>query len=143
MTATAITLVSCTPQKEVEAPPATEPVATPHPATGATETAIRLYPDLAKKDSLFNRTFREVYESKKGSSPSSLTKVDWPLRVAEETARILDVQPAGPATPTPRYVAPAPPARQPTALERGAYGEKRAVTGRAVRYDQYGNRYYY
>src|SRR3954468_22813486 len=92
MTATAIALVSCTPpQKEAEAPPTPEPVATPHPATGATETAIRLYSDLAKKDSPLNRTFREVYQSKKPTSPASLTRVDWPLNVADETARILGV----------------------------------------------------
>lgn len=113
---------------------------TPHPAKGASEAAVKLYPDLAKEDSNFHRAFIEIYEQHLQSNPASLAKVDWPLDVARETAAMLDVKPASP-TPPPRPATPTPmPSRPPNSLERGAYNEKRGVARPAVIYDRYGNR---
>ena len=89
------------PTPEATPLPTPKLVPTPHPAKGATETAIRLYPDLGKKDSTFNRTFLELFEEQKKTNPASLTAVDWPLTLARRTAAMLRVAPYA-ATPTPR-----------------------------------------
>ncbi|MGC3988906.1 MAG: hypothetical protein QM796_04320 [Chthoniobacteraceae bacterium] len=67
--------------------PAAPAAPTPNPASGATAEALRLYPDLGKKDSIFNRTFRDLYVQKKNTELQSLTSFDWPLKLARETAR--------------------------------------------------------
>lgn len=119
-----------------EPTPAPTPMMTPAPATAAMARAIQLYPDLGKKDSIFNQAFRERYDEIAKSRPSSLTTVDWPLDLARRTGDMLGVEPLAPATPTPAPTpatptpAPATPIvimRNPTpvsALDRGAYGGK-------------------
>ena len=97
-----------------------KPVPTPHPARGAAEQAVYLYPDLGVPDSHFRRTFDEIYEDQRLNNPQSLTKVDWPLTLARRTAAMLSVgvaRPVAEATPTPRA----------NPLERGAYDQRRNV----------------
>jgi hypothetical protein len=84
--------------------PTPPPPATPHPANAARERAVQLYPDLAIKDSLFNRTFLELFEQAQKSNPHELTMLDWPITLAHQTGRMLGVSPVpdGPkAAPTP------------------------------------------
>jgi hypothetical protein len=101
----AIGMGACT---KVEPPPPEPtptprpPPATPHPATGATERAIRLYPDLAVKGSLFNRTFLEVFEQENKLNPTSLVAVDWPIYLAHRTGVMLGVKPVPDTTPPPQ-----------------------------------------
>ena len=143
--ALALATASCSPPPKVvvvvESTP--KPAPTPHPAKGATEAAIRLYPDLAKKDSTFNRTFVELYEQTKTANPESLTAVDWPLDVARRTAAMLGVL-ESPTAATPAPVVKAAPspvaAREPGALDRGPYNETRGVARPPVLLDKYGNR---
>src|SRR6476661_4975269 len=71
-------LCSCTPPTIVQQ----KPVPTPHPARGASEQAVYLYPDLGVPDSHFRRTFDEIYEDQRLNNPQALTKVDWPLTLA-------------------------------------------------------------
>ena len=134
-------LSGCTPPIESAGEP--PPPMTPHPARAAKETAIKLYPDLAKEGSTFNVAFRELYEERTKNNPASLTELDWPLELARRTGGMLGVHefratPIPEATPTPppapevRIIYPTP-ARTPTALDRGPYG------GREL-YDKYGNR---
>jgi hypothetical protein len=123
---------SCTPPVE-KAPkpkastPAPTPPATPHPAQGATEAAIRLYPDLGKKGSTFHRAFLERYEHLKSTNPRSLVAVDWPLNVAHRTAAMLRVEPYSPPVATPVPVVTTPAYYPPSSLSRGAYDSKREV----------------
>lgn len=123
-------MVSCSkPPPPVPAP--STPVPTPHPARGAGEQAIRLYPDLAIKNSHFRRTFDELYEDQRTNSPKALTKVDWPLTLAHRTAGMLGVT-AYSATPVPEAT-PKPPEATPkqlNSLERGAYDQRRALPTR-------------
>ncbi len=138
---------------------------TPHPASGATIAALKVYPDLGKKDSMFNRAFRDLYEERKSKDPVSLTRPDWPLVLAKETAKMLsDIPPETKAeatseiTPAPSGIAAIPAwfkerIDQPSALNRGAYDQKQAVYPRRYYYysdssgrfwiDIYGSRHYY
>ena len=124
----------------VEEPPATPtpaptppPIETPHPATGAQERALRLYPDLGVRGSMLNRTFLDLVEYEKHNNPKSLTVVDWPITFARRAAQMLgvqaqpDVTPSPPVTPRPHvvFVTPAPTPMRP--LDRGSYNEKRHV----------------
>lgn len=149
----AVLIIGCTKPPPPPPPtprplPSPKPAPTPHPAQAARETAIRLYPDLAKKDSTFNRAFREIYEERQKSDPRSLTPVDWPLDVARRAAAMLEVSPQSlaPAPPTPRparqvvIVATPAPLKAPNPLERGAYDEKRDVARPPVMLDRSGNR---
>jgi hypothetical protein len=123
---------SCSPpversEPEPEPPPPTPtptPAPTPHPATGAQARALQLYPDLAVKDSLFNRTFLELVEQYKVRYPRVMTEVDWPLTLANRTGQILGVNPMynvpetpPPATPVVIYVTP----KLGSSLDRGGY----------------------
>src|SRR5436190_1287749 len=104
---TMLLVAACSPPKPVSVAEPT-PVPTPHPAQGAREAAIRLYPDLAKPDSTFSKTFLEVFEAQKASNPRSLTAVDWPLTVARRTGSILGVAPLDPNAPPPPAATPKP-----------------------------------
>ena len=98
--AASLLLCSCTPPAIVQQ----KPVPTPHPARGAAEQAVYLYPDLGVPDSHFRRTFDEIYEDQRLNNPKALTKVDWPLTLARRTAAMLDVgvaRPVAEATPMP------------------------------------------
>lgn len=124
-------LAACKQEPPPEAPapptPAPTPAPTPHPAMGAQEAAKRLYPDLAKENSLFHRTFLEVFQDTRTNHPMELTTVGWPLSVARRTAEILGVEPTV-ATPVPN---PAPKTvAKPSVLERGAYNQSRVVIRR-------------
>ena len=133
-------LAACSPSKPlsvVQPTPAPTPVPTPHPAEGAKEAAVRSYPDLAKADSTFNKTFRELVEQQKASNPRSLTAVDWPITLAKRTGSMLGVDPVDPNA-APIVATPKP--REPSALEKGAYNEKRGVSRAPVLTDRYGNR---
>jgi hypothetical protein len=80
-------------------------VRTPHPATKAYEAALRLYPDLAKKDSAFHRTFHGLYVEREATNPASLAAFDWPLDIGRQTSLKLAVMPpprAIPLTPSKR-----------------------------------------
>jgi hypothetical protein len=87
----AVPAPSSSPQAAALAAAALVAAATPHPAAGATAAAMRLYPDLAQKSSEFNIAFRELYEDRRKSDPVSLTKADWPLDLARQTAGMLGV----------------------------------------------------
>jgi|GEM_PF-6828208 len=136
---------------------------TPNPASGATAEALRLYPDLGKKDSIFNRTFRDLFAQKKNSDPQSLTNFDWPLKLARETAQILNVKSVEEqATPTPapasqpvQYAHAAPAATASSSdwlnkrietdknrLDQGAYDQRVAIPYPYYYYDSYGRRYW-
>ncbi|MEP6668547.1 MAG: hypothetical protein ABJF10_05305 [Chthoniobacter sp.] len=106
------------------------PVLRPNAAAGAKEAAVKMYPALGVKDSTFNKTFRDLYVEKSQKDPEFLTRADWPLLLARQTADLLTVQPTAPAAPV------APPAitvasagdghtfkptLAPNPLERGAY----------------------
>ena len=93
---------------------------------------MKLYPALAVKDSTFNKTFRDLYVEKTQKDPDFLTRADWPLLLARQTAELLLVQPTTMATPPPAVppaIAVASPGDghtfKPTpgqsALDRGAY----------------------
>lgn len=89
---------------------------------------MKLYPDLAVKDSTFNKTFVDLYSEASQKNSDMLTRADWPLLLARRTADMLSVSPATPAIPTPPppqvvVVAPTP---TPTALDRGTYNQKRS-----------------
>lgn len=148
--AAALLVASCTkpppppPPPTPKPRPAPKPVPTPHPAHAARETAIRLYPDLAKKDSTFNRAFREIYEERQNTDPASLAAVDWPLVIAQRTATMLEVSRHSP-TPAPRPPAPVvvatpAPVKESNPLDRGAYNERRDVARPPVILDRSGNR---
>jgi hypothetical protein len=115
--------------KKVEQPSAPQPtpVLTPHPATGATERAIHLYPELAVKNSAFNRTFLDLYEELRQNNPEMLTRVDWPLDLAARAGMILGIRPTSETTPSPQVVIVTPAPQTPRTLDRGAYNEKRNV----------------
>ena len=122
-----------------------KPVPTPHPAQAATETAIRLYPDLAKKDSTFNRAFREIYQERRDRDPASLANFDWPLDVARRAAAMLEVSPANPEPPPPPpppvvIVATPAPVKALNPLDRGAYDQRREVARPPVMLDRSGHR---
>ena len=114
------------------------PVPTPHPATGATEAAIKLFPELAKKDSMFNRAFRDLYEERKKRDIESLTKADWPLVLARQTETMLGIAEKFPSNEsvavssiTPTWIEQR--KNQPSALDKPAYDQRRVI----------GSRYYY
>lgn len=111
-----------------------------HPAMGAKEAAIKLYPQLAVKDSTFNKVFRDLYTEEMQRNPDLLTRADWPLTLAHHTADLLS-QPAVPAAPPAQtslrpgapemaQTQPAQPTRATptpaTALSRGAYNKTRS-----------------
>lgn len=124
-----------------QATPPPTPAVTPHPAAGAREAAVKMYPALAVKDSTFNKTFRDLFEDQSKRNPYFLARPEWPLDLAQRTAGILGVVPSTPepkVTPTPLPVIM--PAPTPTALNRGPYDERRSH-GEWV--DQYGVRHYY
>ena len=142
--------------------PAPKVVPTPHPASGATEAAIKLFPELAKKDTMFNRTFRDLYHERKLKDPDSLARPGWPIEVAQETGKLLSILPAGatsagavaqvPAETTakePSWIEQR--KNQTSALERGAYDQHRVMIPRYYytdpqgRFwiDPYGQRHYY
>ena len=141
----ALVLAACTPvieRAEVEPPPPTTatptptPPPTPHPALAARERAVQMYPDLGIKDSLFHRTFMELFEDAKVNRPQILTAVDWPIMLAHRSGNMLGVSVAQPPPPTPPpapmppppaviYVTPKPENR----LDRGAYDHRRVVSG--------------
>jgi len=113
---------------------AAPPTTRANPATGAKEAAMKMYPALAVKDSTFNKTFRDLYLEKSQKDPDFLTRADWPLVLARQTADLLFVQPATSATPppaAPQAIAVASatdasghsfkPTPGPNALDRGAY----------------------
>lgn len=87
---------------------------------------MRLYPDLAIKNSHFRRTFDELYEDQKANNPKALTKVDWPLTLAHRTADMLGVSVHSKATPKPPEATP----KQLNSLERGAYDQRRSLPTR-------------
>ncbi len=132
-----IVMSGCTPAKVERAPepeptPTPPPPVTPHPAAAAQERAVQLYPDLAVKDSLFNRTFLELVEQTRQTNPRELTMVDWPIVIAHQTGRMLGknaVQdgpkatppPPPPATPETVYVPVTP--KIGSSLDKGAYGQ--------------------
>lgn len=139
----AAAMVSCSPPVQRAEPdplpqtPTPTPPVTPHPASGARERAVQLYPDLAVKDSMLNRTFLDLMQQMKEQNPEVLTQVDWPLTLANRAARMLDIAPrTEKATPVPTPLPPTPPPpvmiyvtpRPRTLLEGGAYNQKRDVT---------------
>lgn len=111
----------------------------PHPAQGAKEAAMKMYPQLGVKDSTFNKTFRDLYVEESQKNPELLTQADWPLILAHRTADIL-TPPAPTTAPSPVPLAPVVPARRvaesnsswasPTPssnpLDRGAYNQARS-----------------
>ncbi|EDY17242.1 hypothetical protein CfE428DRAFT_5260 [Chthoniobacter flavus Ellin428] len=106
----------------------------PNPAQGAKEAAIKMYPQLAVKDSTFNKTFRDLYLEESQKHPQLLTQADWPLILAHRTADILTppapIVPAGPTGSAPQVADakskwPSPtPSSNP--LDRGAYNQARS-----------------
>jgi hypothetical protein len=131
-----------TPEPTPTPAPTPTPIPTPNPAKGATEQALRLYPDLAKKNTIFNKTFRDLYQQEKTSDPELLTDFDWPLRLANQTASILGVKPVS-LSPTPTPKAPEPEVswieqklnENGKRLEKPAYDQRVVVPQRTYFYD--------
>lgn len=99
-----------------------------HPAQTATQTAMRMYPALAVKDSPFNKTFRGLYAQELRTNSDLLTKPDWPLTLAQRTQQALTAPPPSvlPPPPTPQAVAVADDQTTPSSanpLNRGAYNK--------------------
>jgi len=92
---------------------------------------MKMYPQLAVKDSIFNKLFRDLYTEELQKNPGTLTQADWPLILAHRTAALLTVKPANsiaPGTPAPsvaenRIRATPTPA---SSLDRGAYNQRRS-----------------
>ena len=82
-------------------PPPTPAASTPHPAQAARAQAIRLYPELARKGSVFNQAFLEIYEHRKKHDPASLTSPEWPTAIAHRTASLLGEKSAPPGKTSP------------------------------------------
>ena len=134
------------PTAPVTPPPTTaaaSPVFQPNPALGAKEAAMKMYPQLAIKDSTFNKTFRDLYVEESQKNPELLTKADWPLILAHRTADILtppaQAQPQPPAMPQTQFPAArsgpqvadvqsrgASPTPSSNPLDRGAYNQTRS-----------------
>jgi len=72
--------------------------ATPNPATDSIALARQRYPQLAVPNSQFNMHFVQLYNTTKNTDPYLLAQADWPMQLAERTARELGV---GAITPTP------------------------------------------
>jgi hypothetical protein len=73
----------------VQGTAATPPPATPHPAMESRATALKTYPGLGLQGSAFNKKFIELREKMERTEPAFLTQPDWPLRLAERTAKEL------------------------------------------------------
>ena len=65
------------------------PAATPNPAADSVAQARRIYPALAKAGSPFNLRFVALFKEMQASNPDFLAKPDWPIRLAERTAKDL------------------------------------------------------
>jgi hypothetical protein len=61
-------------------------------ASESQQTAMRLYPDLAKLDSPLNKLFRETYGRYKEVKPDYFTDARWPIKLAQQCALQLDAQ---------------------------------------------------
>ncbi|MGC3988907.1 MAG: hypothetical protein QM796_04325 [Chthoniobacteraceae bacterium] len=61
--------------------------------------AVRRYPDLAVKGSIFNRKFLALYQQIKVNNPSELGDPQWPVYLADQAAQELAA--ATPPPPTP------------------------------------------
>ena len=100
-----------TPQeKSAVAQPATSdlkptPVPTPHPAKGAMMAAIQQFPDLGKKNTAFYLLFQDLLEQRKKTDPASLEQPEWPLDLAQQTAKKLGIQ-SNTAAPSPTATKP-------------------------------------
>jgi hypothetical protein len=71
--------------------------ATPNPATESIALARKTYPALAVQGSVFNMRFVGYYNEVKGSNPGFLAQANWPMLLAERTAKEL----TGAPTPVP------------------------------------------
>jgi hypothetical protein len=91
--------------EEPEAPVVKKPTATPHPATDSRAAAVRAFPALGQKDSIFNKTFLVLHSQAEQNEPDLLAKPDWPMVLAKRTSASLT--PATPV-PTPRPPPPTP-----------------------------------
>jgi hypothetical protein len=135
-----LSLAACKPEaKEMAA----APKATPHPATGARQHAVQLYPQLAVSGSTFNLTFLDLYQQASMQQAETLAQPDWPLVLAHKTATLLAERVAAPAPvasggPAPGVAMPDADSR-PNPLDRGAYNRTRGP-GRALIYNPYWNR---
>ena len=130
-----ILISGCVPARVERAPdpeptPTPGPPATPHPAAAAQERAVQLYPDLAVKSSLFNRTFLELVQQTQANNPRELAQVDWPIVLAHQTGRMLGISPLDgskvtptPAPASPVAIIPATP-KFGSSLDQGAYNQK-------------------
>jgi hypothetical protein len=115
-------VISAHKQSEVAQSP--NPSPTPHPAKGAMRAAIQLYPDLVKKDSAFYLLFLDLLDHRKKTDPASLTQPDWPLDLAQETAKKLGVQPSTATNGAPNWIEQK--NKQSNPLDKGAYNEKKS-----------------
>lgn len=144
----ALALSGCT-KSDIAAPttPLPTPAAsTPHPALAARTQAIRLYPALARKGSVFNQAFREIYEHRKKHDPASLTSPEWPTTIAHRTASLLGEKSALPGKTSPAQKVGeskknATPLNQTNPLNQAAHSQKRAFVdtdrdGRAFDFNQ-------
>jgi protein disulfide-isomerase len=66
--------------------------ATPNPAPAAVSRAREIYPALALAGSAFNLRFVALYNEAKIRNPRSLSKSNWPLELADRTARELGIR---------------------------------------------------
>lgn len=84
--------------------PAVTPPSTPNPAIESTALAKRTYPALAMQGSAFNTRFVALFNELKVSNPDFLAQPNWPLELAERTAKELGggVVPLG--TPVPNHM---------------------------------------
>ena len=123
------------PPGTAQPPPTTQaagtarPSMTPHPAVAAQRRALELYPDLAVKDSLFNKTFVALVQQARETDPRQLTMADWPLTIAQRTGGELGIRPGPKATPLPPPTPPPAPVTPKLmgTLDQGAYHQSRVT----------------
>ena len=73
--------------------------ATPNPATDSIALARQRYPQLAVPNSQFNMHFVQLYNTAKTTDPFLLAQADWPMQLADRTARDLSITPLTPTPP--------------------------------------------
>ncbi len=84
------------PLEDIEVPVANKSGATLNPATESRAAALRAYPALGQKESIFNKTFLVLYSQAQQREPELLTRPDWPMTLAKRTSTSLTL-----ATPPP------------------------------------------
>jgi hypothetical protein len=99
----ATTLLTATDKEPIAGLEIAEPTpgfATPNPARHSQADAQRKYPELGNSESAFNKKFLSLYDEAHKMEPNLIAQPDWPITIAERTARQLHSN-GQPPTPSP------------------------------------------